>query len=62
MSQSMNQDGARIVMAPGPAIMQFLPNGVYVARTSWAKDNPALAQAVPAGDQRVADLRTGTPG
>jgi NitT/TauT family transport system substrate-binding protein len=44
MSQSMNQDGARIVMAPGPAIMPFLPNGVYVARTSWAKDNPALAR------------------
>ncbi len=44
MSQAMNQDGARIVMAPGPAIMSFLPNGVYVARTSWAKDNPALAR------------------
>jgi NitT/TauT family transport system substrate-binding protein len=44
MSQAMNQDGARIVMAPGPAIMPFLPNGVYVARTSWAKDNPALAR------------------
>jgi ABC-type nitrate/sulfonate/bicarbonate transport system substrate-binding protein len=44
MSQAMNQDGARIVMAPGPAIMPFLPNGVYVARGSWAKDNPALAK------------------
>ena len=44
MSQSMNQDGARIVMAPGPAIMPFLPNGVYVARTSWSKENPALAR------------------
>ena len=44
MSQALNQDGARIVMAPGPAIMPFLPNGVYVARTSWAKENPALAK------------------
>ena len=44
MSQALNQDGARIVMAPGPAIMPFLPNGVYVARTSWSKDNPALAR------------------
>jgi NitT/TauT family transport system substrate-binding protein len=44
MSQALNQDGARIALAPGPAIMQFLPNGVYVARTAWAKDNPALAR------------------
>ncbi len=44
MSQSMNQDGARIVMAPGPAIMPFLPNGVYVARTAWSKENPALSR------------------
>jgi NitT/TauT family transport system substrate-binding protein len=44
MSQALNQDGARIVLAPGPAIMQFLPNGVYVARSSWARENPALAR------------------
>ena len=44
MSQAMNQDGARIAMAPGPAIMQFLPNGVYVARTAWSQANPALAK------------------
>ncbi len=44
MSQALNQDGARIAMAPGPAIMPFLPNGVYVARTSWSKANPALAR------------------
>ncbi len=45
MSQALNQDGARIVMAPGPAIMPFLPNGVYVARTAWTRENPALAKA-----------------
>ncbi len=44
MSQALNQDGARIAMAPGPAIMPFLPNGTYVARTAWAKANPALAK------------------
>ena len=40
----MNLDGGRIVLAPGPAIMQFLPNGVYVARGPWARENPALAR------------------
>ncbi len=42
MSQAMKLDGARIVLAPGPAIMPFLPNGVYVARGSWARQNPGL--------------------
>jgi NitT/TauT family transport system substrate-binding protein len=44
MSQAIRQDGARIVLAPGPVIMPFLPNGVYVARTAWATANPALAR------------------
>jgi NitT/TauT family transport system substrate-binding protein len=44
MSQTLNLDGGRIVLAPGPAIMPFLPNGVYVARGSWARENPALAR------------------
>lgn len=45
MSQAMNLDGARIVLAPGPAIMPFLPNGVYVARGAWARQNPGLAKS-----------------
>ena len=44
MSQVLNLDSGRIVLAPGPAIMPFLPNGVYVARGSWARENPALAR------------------
>jgi NitT/TauT family transport system substrate-binding protein len=44
MSQVLNQDGGRIAMAPGPTIMPYLPNGVYVARTQWMKDNPALVR------------------
>ena len=44
MSQTLNLDNGRIVLAPGPAIMPFLPNGVYVARGSWARENPALAR------------------
>jgi NitT/TauT family transport system substrate-binding protein len=44
MSQTLTQDNGRIVLAPGPAIMPFLPNGVYVARGAWARENPALAR------------------
>ncbi len=44
MSQALNQDGARIVMAPGPVVMPFLPNGVYVARKEWSTQNQALAR------------------
>jgi NitT/TauT family transport system substrate-binding protein len=44
MSQVLNQDGGRIALAPGPTIMPYLPNGVYVGRTQWMKDNPALAR------------------
>ena len=40
MSQALNQDGARIVMAPGPAICPYLPNGAYVARGAWAQAEP----------------------
>jgi hypothetical protein len=44
MSQALKQDGARIVMAPGPVLMPYLPNGVYVARTEWSRADPALAR------------------
>ncbi len=44
MSQTLKLDGGRIVLAPGPVIMPFLPNGVYVARGAWARQNPGLAR------------------
>jgi NitT/TauT family transport system substrate-binding protein len=43
MSQALNLDGARIVMAPGPVLGRFFPIGVYVARNDWATRNPDLA-------------------
>jgi NitT/TauT family transport system substrate-binding protein len=43
MSQAMQQDGARIVMAPGPVLGKFWPIGVYVARNDWVTRNPGLA-------------------
>jgi NitT/TauT family transport system substrate-binding protein len=42
MTQSMTIDGARILLAPGPTLGKYWPNGTYVAREQWAKENPAL--------------------
>lgn len=44
VSQALNLDGARIVMAPGPVLGKFWPIGAYVALSSWTKSNPALAR------------------
>jgi NitT/TauT family transport system substrate-binding protein len=42
MTQALN-DGARIVMAPGPVLGRFWPIGCYVAPTDWVRNNRALA-------------------
>jgi hypothetical protein len=42
VTQALNLDGARIVMAPGPVLGKFWPIGGYGARTTWARQNPAL--------------------
>jgi NitT/TauT family transport system substrate-binding protein len=42
LSQAMNIDGARIVMAPGPVLGRYFPIGGYFARTDWATANPDL--------------------
>ena len=42
MTQAMTIDGARILLAPGPTLGKYWPNGTYVAREQWAKDNPTL--------------------
>jgi len=42
LTQALNLDGARIVMAPGPVLGKFWPNGGYAALTSWTKKNPGL--------------------
>lgn len=43
MSQALNADGARIVMAPGPDLGRFWPIGAYVATNTWVRNNPAAA-------------------
>jgi len=44
LSQALNLDNARIVMAPGPVLGKFWPIGGYASLTSWQKSNPALAK------------------
>jgi NitT/TauT family transport system substrate-binding protein len=44
LTQALNLDGARIVMAPGPTLSNFFPNGGYAALADWVKNNPALAK------------------
>jgi NitT/TauT family transport system substrate-binding protein len=44
MSQAVAVDGGRIVMAPGPALGRYWPNGGYVSTSTWANANPKLAK------------------
>jgi hypothetical protein len=44
LSQAVNTDGARIVMAPGPTLGNYFPNGGYAALGDWMKANPATAK------------------
>src|SRR6266540_2940803 len=43
VSQALNLDGDRIVMAPGPVLGRFWPIGCYGALDDWIAKNPALA-------------------
>jgi NitT/TauT family transport system substrate-binding protein len=44
LSQALNSDGARIVMAPGPVLGKFWPIGGYAALADWSKSNPDMAR------------------
>jgi NitT/TauT family transport system substrate-binding protein len=44
LSQAINIDGARVVMAPGPVLGKYFPNGGYVALKSWETANPDLVK------------------
>ena len=57
VSQGLNLDGDRIVMAPGPGARQVLADrGLRRARRLGLAE-PAARQVVPRGDQRVARVR-----
>jgi NitT/TauT family transport system substrate-binding protein len=44
VSQGLNVDGDRIVMAPGPVLGKFWPIGGYGALDGWVKEHPQLAR------------------
>jgi NitT/TauT family transport system substrate-binding protein len=44
LSQGLNIDGARIILAPGPVLGRFWPNGLYIAMRDWTIRNPGLAR------------------
>jgi NitT/TauT family transport system substrate-binding protein len=45
VSQGLNLDGDRIVMAPGPVLGKYWPIGGYGALDSWVSKNPQLAKS-----------------
>ena len=45
VSQALNIDGDRIVMAPGPVLAKYWPIGGYGALDSWIAKNPQLAKS-----------------
>ena len=44
LTQALTIDGDRIVMAPGPVLGNYFPNGGYGALRDWVKNNPDLAK------------------
>jgi NitT/TauT family transport system substrate-binding protein len=44
LSQAITIDGARSVMAPGPVLGNYFPNGGYAALHDWIAKNPGVAK------------------
>jgi len=61
LSQALNIDNARIVMAPGPVLARYWPIGGYAARSSWKSRNPALAQKFRTAINRALSYAQGHP-
>jgi NitT/TauT family transport system substrate-binding protein len=69
LTQALTQDGARSVMAPGPVLGKFWPNGGYVARSDWRKSHPqlyekfrkALGQSLAYATSHTSELRALLP-
>jgi NitT/TauT family transport system substrate-binding protein len=73
VTQGLSLDGDRVVMAPGPVLGRYFPNGCYVARDDWVAQNPQLAKAFQTAmnqslayaqahpDEIIPLLPTGTP-
>lgn len=52
LSQALNIDNARIVMAPGPVLGKYWPVGGYAALSDWESKNPSLARKFRAAINR----------
>jgi NitT/TauT family transport system substrate-binding protein len=61
LSQALNIDNARIVMAPGPVLARYWPIGGYAARQAWRNSNPALAQRFRTAINRALSYAQGNP-
>jgi NitT/TauT family transport system substrate-binding protein len=44
LTQGLTLDGDRSILAPGPTLGKYWPNGTYVALQDWVTKNPALAK------------------
>ena len=44
LTQGLTLDGDRTILAPGPTLGKYWPNGTYVALQDWVQKNPALAK------------------
>jgi NitT/TauT family transport system substrate-binding protein len=61
LSQALNIDNARTVMAPGPVLSRYWPIGGYAARQAWRTSNPALAQRFRTAINRALAFAQGNP-
>jgi NitT/TauT family transport system substrate-binding protein len=61
LSQALNVDNARIVMAPGPVLSRYWPIGGYAARQAWRNANPELAQRFRTAINRALSYAQGNP-
>jgi NitT/TauT family transport system substrate-binding protein len=61
LSQALNIDHARIVMAPGPVLARYWPIGGYAARQAWKNANPALATRFRTAINRSLSYAQGNP-
>jgi NitT/TauT family transport system substrate-binding protein len=61
LSQALNIDNARSVMAPGPVLGRYFPIGGYAARQAWYSSNPALARRFRTAINRSLSYAQGNP-
>jgi NitT/TauT family transport system substrate-binding protein len=61
LSQALNIDNARTVMAPGPVLSRYWPIGGYAARQAWRNSSPALAQRFRRAINRALSYAQGNP-